>query len=150
MFLPFKVKISISSGLIDSVEMEKASNFHWEIFSPIRDASLESKIHKWMEAYALKKQSNIQLSLNTKQFPAFTQTVWKALCKIPFGTTITYKELAKLSGNADASRAVGNACGKNPCLLFIPCHRVVASDGSLGGFYAGLNIKKSLIQYESS
>ena len=64
----------------------------------------------------------------------FQKKVWGALCKIPRGKTITYKELAKKVGKPEAIRAVANAVGANPLLVMIPCHRVVRSDGTLGRY----------------
>jgi len=148
--LPFKVKFLLSASTIDSVEIESHSHLHWEIFGHLKDPKVEKMIHSWMEAYSSRKQCKIQLPINTKNYSSYTQSIWSALRKVPFGETITYKELAKVTGRPDAARAVGNACGKNPCLLVIPCHRVIASDGSLGGFSAGLNLKQTLLDFEKS
>jgi O-6-methylguanine DNA methyltransferase len=76
--------------------------------------------------------------------------VWKALLEIPAGKTLTYKELAKKIGNPKAVRAVANAVGANPLAPFIPCHRVVRSDGSLGGYSGkgGTKTKRALLQKE--
>ena len=76
------------------------------------------------------------------------QRVLKAMRKIPLGRTVSYKELARMSGNSRMSRFVGNVCKKNRFPLFIPCHRVIKSDGSLGGYSGGLSIKKKLLRYE--
>lgn len=80
----------------------------------------------------------------------FQQNVWKELLKIPWGKTKTYGEIAHKLGNPKLARAVGAACGANPIPIFIPCHRVVSSDGSLGGFSAGLKWKKLLLEIESN
>ncbi len=80
----------------------------------------------------------------------FQHQVWKELERIPSGATISYGELARRLGQPRAARAVAKACGANPILLLIPCHRVVGSDGSLTGFRAGIEIKKWLLQKESS
>ncbi len=78
----------------------------------------------------------------------FQKSVWKAMSKIPYGQIKTYAEIAKLIGRPKASRGVGGACGKNPVLLLIPCHRVVGSNGYLGGFRAGMGAKKILLDLE--
>ena len=78
---------------------------------------------------------------------AFQQSVWKALMTIPWGEVRTYTEIADLCGHRGAVRAVGSACGKNPILLIIPCHRVVASHGP-GGFRCGLEVKEALLDLE--
>lgn len=78
----------------------------------------------------------------------FQHRVWEALSEIPFGMTWTYGEVAEMIGNKNASRAVGGAVGKNPILIMIPCHRVIAADGKPGGFSVGLDIKKCLHEIE--
>lgn len=79
---------------------------------------------------------------------SFQQKVWRALTKIPFGQTRSYAWVAQKIGKPKASRAVGAACGANPVPVVIPCHRVVASDGSLGGFGGGLPMKRRLLAVE--
>jgi len=78
----------------------------------------------------------------------FQKRVYKELLKIPYGTTVSYKELAKRVGSPKAFRAVGNANGKNPIAIIIPCHRVISSDGSIGGYSGGLDKKRKLLKLE--
>ena len=78
---------------------------------------------------------------------AFQQKVWRAIADIPFGCTVTYGDVARACGMPKGFRAVGNACGKNPVALFVPCHRVVAAS-SPGGFTGGLHIKRRLLVHE--
>jgi|TARA_B100000073_G_scaffold93314_1_gene73907 methylated-DNA-[protein]-cysteine S-methyltransferase len=80
----------------------------------------------------------------------FQKKVWKEISKIPKGKVRTYKELAKLIGKPKSSRAVANACGKNPYPIKIPCHRVIRSDGGLGGYSGkgGIKTKKNLLKKE--
>jgi len=78
----------------------------------------------------------------------FQHRVWHTLRAIPFGTTISYAELARRIGEPSAVRAVGAANGKNPIPIVIPCHRVIGSDGSLVGFGGGLPLKRRLLQLE--
>ncbi len=78
----------------------------------------------------------------------FQQAVWSALVSVPPGRTVSYGELAAMAGRAGASRAVGNAVGRNPIPIFVPCHRVIRSDGSLGGFSSGLGFKRWLLAHE--
>lgn len=82
----------------------------------------------------------------------FQQKVWLALTKIPKGTTITYKELARRVGRPRAIRAVANAVGANKLLIKIPCHRVIRSDGSLGGYSGpgGVKSKLALLKKEKA
>jgi O-6-methylguanine DNA methyltransferase len=82
----------------------------------------------------------------------FQQLVWDQIDKIPYGETRTYKDIAIAIGKPKASRAVANACGKNPTPIVRPCHRVVCTDGSLGGYSApgGAIEKKRLIDSEKN
>ena len=79
---------------------------------------------------------------------AFQKSVWRTLSEIPYGETISYIELARRIGKPKASRAVGQANGRNPLPIVIPCHRVIAADGSLGGFGGGLPTKVKLLELE--
>ncbi len=79
----------------------------------------------------------------------FRQKVWNELRKIPYGQTITYKELAQRIGTPSGYRAVANACGANPYPILLPCHRVIASGGKSGGYTGGLDIKLALLELEN-
>ena len=78
----------------------------------------------------------------------FQKKVWDKLIEIPYGRTFSYKQLAIAIGNEKATRAVGNANGKNIISIIIPCHRVIGSDNSLTGYAGGLNRKKWLLEHE--
>ncbi|MCW1888477.1 MAG: MGMT family protein [Candidatus Moranbacteria bacterium] len=90
--------------------------------------------------------------INWNKLPGtpFQKKVWEELARIPKGTVITYQELAKRIGKPKAYRAVANAVGKNPLAPTIPCHRVIRSDGTLGGYSAkgGIKQKKKLLELE--
>jgi len=79
---------------------------------------------------------------------AFDCSVWKRLLEIPFGGILTYGQLAAALGKPKASRAVGGACSRNPLLIVVPCHRVIAGTGKLTGFAAGLDMKRALLMLE--
>lgn len=78
----------------------------------------------------------------------FQKRVWQKLSEIPYGVTRAYKDIAVELGDANASRAVGTANGRNPLSIVVPCHRVIASDGTLGGYAGGLSIKTFLLDME--
>ncbi len=78
---------------------------------------------------------------------AFGHKVWKSVCTIPYGETRTYKDIAAMVGTPKGARAVGQALNKNPLLILIPCHRVVAAN-NLGGFGSGIELKKYLLNLE--
>ena len=80
----------------------------------------------------------------------FQREVWSALLEIPYGEVVTYGALAESLGRAGASRAVGSANGANPVPVLVPCHRVVAAGGSLGGYSAGLERKRQLLELEGA
>ena len=94
----------------------------------------------------MKRKVNIQKLKGT----AFQKKVWQEIAKIQKGRTVTYKELAKRIGKPKAVRAVANAVGANPLPIIIPCHRVVKSDGSLGGYSGkgGIKTKRALLKKE--
>ena len=79
----------------------------------------------------------------------FQKSVWKALMLIPYGRTASYRELAQSIGNEKAVRAVASAIGANALSLFIPCHRIIGSDGSLSRYAGGLEAKQGLLEMES-
>ncbi|MHA1155575.1 MAG: methylated-DNA--[protein]-cysteine S-methyltransferase [Candidatus Heimdallarchaeota archaeon] len=79
----------------------------------------------------------------------FQNTVWNTLQKIPYGKTISYKELAKMIGRETAIRAVGSANGQNPISIIVPCHRIIGSDNKLRGYGGGIERKKWLLEFES-
>lgn len=101
-----------------------------------------------LKAYFKGELKNFNLPL-LPEGSEFQKNVWKALCKIPYGTTISYGELARCIGKPSASRAVGGANGRNPLPIIIPCHRVINGNGQLGGYSCGLEIKKYLLSLEA-
>ena len=107
---------------------------------------------KWVKTIkeALLNENLIEkLSLDLRGTP-FQLAVWSELLKIPKGETLSYAQLAEKLGEPKATRAVGTACGTNPIPFLVPCHRVVRSDGSLGGFAFGLTMKKQLLEREEN
>ena len=80
----------------------------------------------------------------------FQKSIWQELINIPYGETRTYKDIAQKISNPKALRAVGTAIGKNPFFIIIPCHRVIRSDGKMGGFAYGLGVKEKLLDLEKS
>ena len=95
------------------------------------------------------RHQNVDMKLDGTDFQI---SVWKELLKIPRGRTKTYKEIAVAIGRPNSSRAVANACAQNPYAPDVPCHRVVRSDGSLGGYSAegGIERKRQLLEMEST
>ena len=100
-----------------------------------------------LEEYFSGKRKKFGLKL-MPEGTAFQREVWDALCRIPYGQTRSYGEIAGSIGRPGACRAVGTACGKNPLPVVIPCHRVIGADGGLTGFSSGLGIKRALLKLE--
>lgn len=78
----------------------------------------------------------------------FQKQVWSELSRIPFGRTVSYADIARKIKNPKAVRAVGSANGKNPVCIIVPCHRVITSDGRIGGYAGGVSIKSKLLSLE--
>lgn len=95
------------------------------------------------------KRENFELPFDLSQVNTFTKLVLEETSKIPYGSVSTYQEIAKKIGKPGAARAVGNALGRNPLPIIIPCHRVVAANGKLGGYTGGVEKKTFLLKIES-
>jgi methylated-DNA-[protein]-cysteine S-methyltransferase len=100
-----------------------------------------------LAAYFAGELTEFDLAL-APQGSAFQLAVWAQLRRIPYGTTVSYGELATRVGDASAARAVGAANGRNPLPIVVPCHRVIGADGSLTGFGGGIATKKFLLEHE--
>ncbi len=103
--------------------------------------------YRQLGEYFSGERSRFSLRLNP-QGTEFQRQVWDRLASVPFGTTITYGELARAIGKPGGARAVGMANNKNPLPIVVPCHRVIGTDGALVGFGAGIGIKAKLLDIE--
>lgn len=115
----------------------------------IQETTLLHKANTQLKEYFSGDRKDFSLPLNPIGTP-FQKKVWKALLSIPYGESRSYKDIAILIDNPKASRAVGMANNKNPISIFIPCHRVIGSNGKLVGYGGGLNIKKHLLDLEKN
>ncbi|PYJ53323.1 MAG: cysteine methyltransferase [Verrucomicrobia bacterium] len=111
------------------------------------DAAPLTETIRQLQAYFAGELENFNLPL-APEGTQFQMEVWRRLCDIPYGQTISYGELARRVGNPKASRAVGLANGSNPIPIVIPCHRVIGSNGKLTGYGGGLPIKEKLLALE--
>lgn len=118
------------------------SDPHWR-----ESAEYLAETVRQLRAYFAGELEAFDLPLAPQGTP-FQLAVWKRLCEIPYGETISYGELARRVGNPNASRAVGLANGSNPIPIVIPCHRVIGSNGKLTGYGGGLPIKEKLLALE--
>lgn len=103
---------------------------------------------EWLEAYSKKQPIAAEHLLNLSTLPPFHNKTLTYLQSIPFGKTASYGEVASSVGNPRGSRAVGQACNRNPFPILIPCHRVIAAGGKLGGFAIDMRIKQALLEFE--
>lgn len=113
------------------------------------NSSIGVQIVQQLKEYFEGKRTEFNLPLRLKG-TSFQTQVWDELAKIPYGETISYHELAHRVGNDKAYRAVGNANGKNPICLIVPCHRVIQSNGGIGGYAYGTDVKKFLLNLEKN
>jgi O-6-methylguanine DNA methyltransferase len=136
-------KERITHGVLSvTIELDAHGNLH--------TVKLPARVPNGMDAASLAgvlQQLAVFPILENTSAP-FLQKVWEHMSRIPWGKARTYRELAVTAGSPKASRAVGQACARNPRPLIIPCHRVLAEDG-LGGFAYGLEWKAKLLELES-
>lgn len=128
---------------------EQINHLAWILNTTVRPGRNKHlrALKKQLKEYFRGKRKEFSLSLITPGTD-FQQAVWNTLRKIPYGTTISYIEQARLIDNPGAVRAVANANGSNPVAIVIPCHRVIGSEGDLVGYGGGLERKRWLIDHE--
>ena len=124
---------------IEENSLSKDNELHFVLLTAIQQ----------LQDYAKGKLETFDLPLDISLGTPFQQRVWRALQAIPYGQTISYAQLAERIGQPTAYRAVANANGKNPFSIIIPCHRVIASGGGLGGYTGGLDKKRYLLSIEA-
>lgn len=113
----------------------------------IRNDEFFSDAIQQLKEYFTGARKSFNLKLNPEGTD-YQKQVWRILAKIPYGKAYSYKDVAQLIGNPNASRAVGMANSKNPLPIIVPCHRVIGANGKLTGFACGLAIKEKLLKLE--
>ena len=106
-------------------------------------------VREQLDAYFAGERVEFDVPLSLGDAPAFFAIVWRRLLTIPFGTTVSYGELAGELGRPTAARAVGTANGRNPIAIIVPCHRVIGSGGALTGYAGGIDRKRWLLRHEA-
>lgn len=139
-------KIAIIDNGNEITDMELAEGTDYKNIN-VNETTLIKEAAKQLEEYLNGGRTTFDLPLNP-QGTEFQKNVWKVLCDIPFGETRSYKQVAIAVGNPKASRAIGMANNKNPIMIFVPCHRVIGSNGKLVGYAGGLDIKEKLLSIE--
>ena len=138
-------------GWIEIETKDKALIAMHFILNPKEKRSPNKKINCKIEEQLANYFNNKSLDLNFKMKPKgtpFQQEIWKLVSQIELGKTLSYSKIAERYGNRKAIRAIGAAIGKNPILIFIPCHRVIGSNGSMVGYAGGIPNKKWLLEHE--
>jgi AraC family transcriptional regulator of adaptative response/methylated-DNA-[protein]-cysteine methyltransferase len=139
---------AVSLGKEDAnLQAELRAEYPAAEIAPAADG-LQSEVHALLD-YLSGQQPRLDLPLDV-QATAFQLRVWEELRRIPYGETRTYSQVAEAIGRPRAVRAVANACANNPAALVTPCHRVIRTDGSLGGYRWGLERKVSLLAEEKA
>ncbi len=152
---PFLKKVFVASTergvcMVDFLKSEKTFLKRLKerfLGKTVRDDQKNKEVLSQLKRYLKGDLKRFDCKLDLKGTP-FERKVWSALAKIPYGQTRSYKEIAQAIGHPKAFRAVGNANGQNSIPLIIPCHRVIESNGGLGGFGHGLKVKKQLLDLE--
>lgn len=141
---PVSTILHFQSQKLHKVTLEPSSSFrlYFEGNCPNEGAVIE-----WFEAFLSGKHLPFPLELSECS-GSFSTRVLEALGKVPFGGMKTYGEIAAQLDNPKGARAVGNACNRNPFPLIIPCHRIVMSNGKMGGFAYGCSMKEDLLEFE--
>ncbi|HET7414297.1 MAG TPA: methylated-DNA--[protein]-cysteine S-methyltransferase [Arthrobacter sp.] len=103
-----------------------------------------------LDEYFAGRRRQFSLELDNRMSPGFRRSVLVRLQSIAYGSTVSYAELANMAGNPKAVRAVGTACGANPLPVVVPCHRIVRSDGTPGGYVGGAEAKQTLLKLEGA
>ncbi|NGX43213.1 MAG: Methylated-DNA--protein-cysteine methyltransferase [Chlamydiae bacterium] len=147
---PIEVQFFVHEEKISHIKLffKNCLGTQWEIFSDIPYPALEKKISTWMGQYCSGREPSITLPFAFSALPSFTTRVLAAIQSISFGKCVSYKELALQLKNPRGCRAVGNACGRNPFPLIVPCHRILAHNQKIGGYALDLNLKKALLEFE--
>ena len=112
-----------------------------------RSAPRCAEVERQLTEYFRRERRDFDLEL-ALHGTEFQQALWRAMLKIPYGTTLSYSELAQASGYPQAVRAVGGACAANRIAVVVPCHRVVGASGALTGYMGGLPVKRELLALE--
>lgn len=107
------------------------------------------KLAQQLNQYLQGKRRTFTLPV-TPHGTTFQQMTWKLLCDIPYGTTVSYGDLAEKLGSKNRARAVGGAAHANPLPIIIPCHRLIGANGKLTGFAGGLSMKRQLLELEAA
>ncbi|MCL9780154.1 methylated-DNA--[protein]-cysteine S-methyltransferase [Vibrio sp. S4M6] len=141
------ITIQVNDEGVLGVWFESQTTQPEQLGSQSDDCPIINKVKQQLDEYFSRQRTSFDLPL-AAQGTKFQTQVWHALTTIPYGTSISYQELAERIGNPKAVRAVGLANGKNPISIIVPCHRVIGKNGKLTGYAGGMDRKMKLLKLE--
>lgn len=121
---------------------------HADGVEAVSDTKATARTQKLLREYFARQRREFPVTIDWSRVNGFTRKALQVCAKIPYGKTLSYGEIAARAGSPGGARAVGQAMGKNPFPIVVPCHRVVASGGKIGGFSGGLHYKRALLELE--
>lgn len=140
-----EITITVSESQVKSLTLEDLPPLEENSDPPSLYFEVERQLREYFEGS--RKEFDLPVDLDGDCTP-FQKEVLKVMTRIPYGSALTYSELAREAGNPRAIRAAASVCPKNPVFIVVPCHRVVRKDGSIGNYAFGSEIKKWLLQHE--
>lgn len=143
-----KIKIEVEDKYIIGVNFVSDIDLPMDEINNENEKSIISKCKNQLEEYFNGERKNFELEIKFIKGTNFQKCVWSELCKINYGETLSYKEIAERIGNPKACRAVGGANNKNPIAIIVPCHRVIGKNGTMVGYANGIDKKAFLLSLE--
>jgi methylated-DNA-[protein]-cysteine S-methyltransferase len=138
--------VAIHYGKPDERELTRIARTYGPAVLP--DRARCGRVESELDQYFARKRRSFDIDVDLAPLTPFQRRILAATAKVPYGVVTTYRTVAREAGNEQASRAAGGALGANPIPIVVPCHRVVATDGSLGGYAGGLDAKRRLLALE--
>jgi methylated-DNA-[protein]-cysteine S-methyltransferase len=151
---PFgKVFVGISDGKVVRVSLRQSEHAFSEAllrdgYRPVRDPSALAPVLSRFEEYLRGERKSVDVEVDLSRLTPFARAVLEETRRVPAGSVVSYAEIARRVGKPRSYRAVGNALASNPAPVVVPCHRVVSTDGRMGGYTGGLDIKLHLLALE--
>jgi methylated-DNA-[protein]-cysteine S-methyltransferase len=144
------LRLGYDSDWLDRFLAEIAERISPRIVEEPGMSGMLDPLRRQLDEYFEGRRREFDLPLDWRLSHGFRNEVLHELLRVPYGETATYAEMAARAGNPRAYRAAGSACGSNPMPVVVPCHRVVASGGGLGGYGGGIDVKKYLLRLEGA
>ena len=143
-----KIKIEVEDKYIIGVDFVDGDKLQLDEINNENEKVIINKCKSQLEEYFNGQRKKFDLEIKFVNGTEFQKNVWNELCKINYGDTVSYKEIAERIGNPKACRAVGGANNKNPIAIIVPCHRVIGKNGTMVGYANGIDNKAFLLSLE--